>query len=64
MSTGGNTAFWEAHATGLAALLKLRPIPRPRDGHKFGIFQFVNMQMVSVKTLHCKGLTLTGRGNF
>jgi hypothetical protein len=54
MSTGGNTAFWEAHATGLAALLKLRPIPQPQDDYKFGIFVFVNTQMVSRDILYFK----------
>jgi hypothetical protein len=47
MSTGGNEAFFAAHARGLAALVKLRPIPSSgQEGPKFRIFVFITTQMV------------------
>jgi hypothetical protein len=49
MSTGGggNKDFWEAHASGLAALVKLRPVPNPHQALQFRIFQYVNTQMLT-----------------
>jgi hypothetical protein len=48
MSTGGNNPlFLEAHARGLAALLKMREIPVVDGGYYWRMFQSINVQMVN-----------------
>jgi hypothetical protein len=48
MSTGGNNAlFFEAHASGLAALLKLRKMPAVEYSYQWRLFVSINSQMLT-----------------